>query len=102
MTVDCLRDGSPMAGQHIEVTVPEGWRLQSRTSDGCAFTITAAQFTGSARITASAKVQGKRFSAAFTVLSPEAAPGFPSAQNVERCPKCQGRQSCCLCGPEAG
>ena len=102
MTVDCLRSGAPAADAQIEVTVPEGWRLQSQTSDGCAFTITAAQFTGSERITVSARVQGKPFSAAFTILSPDAAPGFPSAQNVERCPKCQGRQSCCLCGPEAG
>jgi hypothetical protein len=102
MTVDCLRRGTPAAEAQIRVTAPEGWRLQTQTRDHRAFTITPAPFGSDAQLLMQAKTGGESYAASFTVLGSELAPGFPSAQNVERCPDCQGRQGACLCVKRGG
>jgi len=42
-------------------------------------------------------IGGEDYSAEFAALSPEGAPGFPSATNIEYCPVCQGRRGPCIC-----
>ena len=97
MTVTCHRRGEPVSEMSVEVSVPEGWRLRPRGDRKDEFEVTAPEFEGVSMLGVRVAVGGGNYRADFAVLSPEEARGFPSATNIERCPRCQGRKGTCIC-----
>jgi ADP-ribosylglycohydrolase len=96
MSVTCRKAGRPVAAE-IQIQAPEGWQARPVAGDSQAFEITAPPFTGAQQLELTARSGGQAYQAQFTILSPEAAPGFPSATNIEYCPVCHGRKGSCIC-----
>ena len=98
MWISLRMGGMPVNGSVI-LKVPKGWKtVKIDSPGGGSFTVTAGRFSGAVPMTVDAAIAGKQYSAKFVVFSPDAARGFPSAVNIEYCPKCQGRKGSCLCG----
>jgi ADP-ribosylglycohydrolase len=100
MTVECRRARRPVVDARVQVSAPKGWEVRPGEG-GQAFAVTAPAFERPAALRVAAATGGETYAAEFTVLSPAAAPGFPSAQNVEYCPRCQGRAASCICPRDA-
>ena len=89
----------------VRLEVPAGWRAE-RAGDGedeC-FDLTAPGMP-EARSTVGVTVDhaGGRSRAAFTLLGPAEARGWPSTKVVPKCPVCAGRAGACLCvSPDPG
>ena len=95
--VSLRREGRPVAGA-VALKVPPEWKAVKEGPESAGFEVTAGDFHESRILTVDAKIDGESHSAAFTVLAPEEAGGFPSSDNVEYCPRCQGRKGSCICG----
>ncbi len=96
LTVECRRRRQVLDDVRVEMRAPNGWEVK-RQEEPQAFVVTPAEFQEAAEIEITAAVGGEAYTAGFTVLSPSAAVGFPSARNVEYCPRCQARQGSCVC-----
>ncbi len=96
MAVECRRGGELVPGVEVNVEAPHGWEVRP-ASRGQTFAVTPSILEPSQIIGIRLNVGGEEYAADFTVLSPEAALGFPSARNVEYCPQCQGRKGSCVC-----
>lgn len=94
MSVSCELRGAPAEVTAISLEAPRGWTV---AAEGSAVRVTAPAFTGTAMLRVSARLGEESYQGEFAVLSPEAAPGYPSATNIEYCPTCQGRKGSCLC-----
>ncbi len=93
-TVTCRR-GADEVPATVALKAPSGWEVAS--CGGREFVITAPAYDKAKQLKVTAKVAGESYGAAFTLLSPKEATGFPAGRNVAYCPKCQGRLGCCLC-----
>jgi len=94
MSVSCRRSGRALRAQ-VNVETPAGWQVRATGSD--TFEVTPSAFEGVERLRVTVSVEGEARQAEFAVLSPSAAPGFPSATNIEYCPVCKGRKGSCIC-----
>lgn len=92
--VDCRRGGLRVECA-VSLGVPAGWAV--RALGAGAFEVVADAVADSNTITMSVEFGGTSYSAAFTVLGPGAAKGFPCAANIEKCPVCHGRLGSCIC-----
>ena len=96
VSVTCRRRGQAVPEARVEVRAPKGWAVRQEEA-GRSVEITAPGFRGSEKLSVTATVAGEAYRAEFTVLSPSAATGFPSATTIEYCPACQGRKGSCIC-----
>ena len=97
ITVSCRQNGASVKGQ-AKLHLPQGWQdLREESSDESSFHVTASETGGSNSIGVSVELEGRNYSAKFTVLGPDVATGFPSATTIEYCPKCSGRKGSCIC-----
>jgi ADP-ribosylglycohydrolase len=96
VTVTCRQGGRPVPAPQVELKVPPGWGMRAGEM-AAEFWVTPAGFDGAEKLAVRAAMGGQTYAAHFTVLSPEAGTGFPSATNVEYCPRCQGRLGACIC-----
>jgi len=94
VSVSCRKGGTPVTAE-TAIAAPAGWQLD----DGI---LTAPDFTGAATLTVTAVVDGHPHTASFTVFSPTATDGFPSARNIECCDACHGRKGTCACARQVG
>jgi ADP-ribosylglycohydrolase len=95
MSVTCRKSGQPIPISQVKVSAPRGWRV---APNAATFEVTAAGFEGIESLRVSVAIDGDRYGADFAVLSPDEARGFPSARNVETCPRCHARVEACICG----
>jgi len=95
MSVSCKKRGKAVAGA-AQAQAPAGWQVR-QGADAHVFEITPPEFDGPQKLAVRVQVEGQEYRAEFTVLSPRAAPGFPSAANIEYCPVCHGRKGSCIC-----
>ena len=93
MTVTCRNNATPVEVD-TRLVAPAGWQVGGM-SEG--FLVTAPEFTGSAVLTVRVETGSITRTADFTILSPSATDGYPSARQIEYCPVCQGRKGSCLC-----
>lgn len=99
MELRILKGSAPILAA-AKLQAPAGWTV--RALEGGVwpqFGVTAPEFTGAESLVVEAQADGRFPKARFTVLSPSAAPGFPSATNIEYCPTCHGRKGACVCAP---
>jgi hypothetical protein len=94
VSVSCRRSGRDLRAQ-VSVEAPAGWQMRATASD--AFEVTPSAFDGVERLRFTVSAEGEARQADFAVLSASAAPGFPSATNIEHCPACDGRKGSCIC-----
>ena len=97
LTITCAKIGQPAADVRVDMDAPDGWQVRRCGDAGQAFEVIAPVFDGIQRIAIRARIGAEDYSAEFAALSPEAAPGFPSATNIEYCPVCRGRRGSCIC-----
>ncbi|MFO8007044.1 MAG: ADP-ribosylglycohydrolase family protein [Candidatus Brocadiia bacterium] len=86
--------GRKLAGD-AELTAPDGWRVKHvEAADRQAFTVTAPDpgAGGELHVTLAGGAE-----ADFRILGPAEAEGYPAAENLPRCPECQGLEGYCLC-----
>ncbi len=95
LTITCRRDGQPLPTP-ADLDAPAGWTV--RRQGDAAFLVTPADYQGAASLRVRVRLNGEEYAADFAALSPDLAPGFPSATNVQYCPTCRGRAGACLCG----
>jgi len=93
-SVWCRRQEGAVAAK-VSLRAPAGWAVTAE-GDG-EFVVTAPAYDKAKTLRVAAVVEGRRYAADFTVLSPQEAAGFPAARNVAYCPKCRGRLGSCLC-----
>lgn len=97
LTVSGRRIGGSAACSRARLYAPPGWEVHEGEAGGQEFTVTPPAFEGIERLRVEIEIDGQRYSADFAALGPSEARGFPSLQNVEHCPVCQGRKGSCLC-----
>ncbi|HEX2950808.1 MAG TPA: ADP-ribosylglycohydrolase family protein, partial [Armatimonadota bacterium] len=91
VTVSCRKGGEKVHAD-IRITAPQGWAVAPREGCCCAMEITANAMNERNEVVVNAVIDGTTYQASFTVFSPEGTKGFPSAENIERCPVCGGRK----------
>jgi ADP-ribosylglycohydrolase len=96
--VRCRRSGRELQPSSVAVSAPDGWRVRSRGREAGLVELEPPSFEGIASLRVEVSVEGETYAATFAALSPSEAQGFPSAENVEYCPTCQGRKGTCICG----
>jgi ADP-ribosylglycohydrolase len=97
LTVGGRKIGRSAACSRARLHAPPGWEVREGEVGGREFTVTPPAFEGIERLRVEIEIDGQRHSAEFAALGSSEARGFPSLQNVEYCPVCQGRQGSCLC-----
>ncbi len=93
-TVTCRR-GAEEVPATVALKAPAGWEVANCGTGE--FTVTAPAYNKAKQLKVTAKIAGENYAAAFTLLSPKEATGYPAARQVAYCPKCQGRLGNCLC-----
>jgi len=100
VTVAC--DRPMLEAADVALAVPEGWSVTplSGTFD-CpqVFVLRADSVVDQSRIEVTANDMGIEVKAAFTMLGPGEAKGYPCNENVPRCNKCGARKEACICAP---
>jgi len=97
VSVTCRKGGSAVAPAKVELEAPAGWRVANSGLERGAFAVTPRDFSERRQLRVRVRTGKAVYAASFTVLSPAEADGFPSATNVEYCPKCRGRRGSCIC-----
>ncbi len=95
VTVSLSKKGQPVAGK-VALRAPAGWKVE-KAGENATFDVTASEVKDNNVIKVEVELEGKSYSAGFTVLGPNVAKGYPSATGVETCRKCGGRKGDCLC-----
>jgi len=98
VSVECRKGGVPVDSE-VELTLPAGWDLLDEYTAGIEtnFEVVASKLEDSSTFEVRVYLNGRTHTAKFVMLGPEAAKGFPSRDNVPRCPKCGGREGSCVC-----
>ena len=98
LAVECRKGGFPIEAE-VDLTLPDGWEILDRYSVGAeaAFDVRAAHVANANTIEVKAFLEGRTYSARFTVLGSGAAEGYASATQVDYCPQCGERKGSCLC-----
>jgi hypothetical protein len=91
--VDLFPDGT-------RLKAPEGWGVWPVEPD--CFLVTADAPADRNTLTIEADVEDASVRAAFTILGPGEAKGFPAGDNVAKCQKCGARAEACVCGRQDG
>jgi hypothetical protein len=94
-TMHASLDGATAGPDRLAVTAPAGVAVEWRC-DGC-FTVSAERVESDVHLTLRAADAGQELSGRFVLLAPTSAPGYPTMQNVPRCPKCGCRTETCVC-----
>jgi len=98
VSVECRKGGVPVDSE-VELTLPAGWDMLDEYTAGIEtnFEVIASKVEDSSTFEVRVYLNGRTHTAQFVMLGPAAAPGFPSRDNVPRCPKCGGREGSCVC-----
>ena len=95
LDVSFEQDGVDRLPDSTRLTAPTGWSVL-QVEPGC-FLVRADAPEDRNTLTVEADVEGETVKAAFTILGPGEAKGFPAGDNVETCPKCGARREACVC-----
>ena len=79
---------------------PKGWTVRTLEPVGCRarFEVACDSPAGRNELRVVAKIGKIEAKAAFTILGPDEAKGYPAGNNVATCPKCHARKEACVCG----
>lgn len=94
-TMHASLDGAILDASRVTVTAPAGVKVEWTGDDR--FTVSAANVNADVKLTLQTAAGGKMLAAEFLLLCPASAAGYPTMQNVPRCPKCQCRVEGCVC-----
>ncbi|MCK4283561.1 MAG: ADP-ribosylglycohydrolase family protein [Candidatus Brocadiae bacterium] len=97
--VSLTRDGEA-AREPVELIAPAGWAVEPVECAGCrpAFEVTAPDPEPLNDL--EVVVSGGTHRAAFRILGPQEATGYPATKNLPQCPTCQGLEGYCICTRE--
>ncbi|MCK4376117.1 MAG: ADP-ribosylglycohydrolase family protein [Candidatus Brocadiae bacterium] len=96
--VSLRQDGKPVR-RDVSLSASPGWTVTPVDGDDrTAFEVTAPELERFNDIEVAVLHDGTAAQrATFRVLGPQEAQGFPAAENLPRCPECQGLEGYCIC-----
>ena len=99
VSVSLARDDEAVAVQRAEIAAPDGWSVeQVGVEQGrWRFALRADEVADRGELSVTAHSAQGSVSAAFTMLGPGEAQGYPCNVNVPRCDKCGARKEACVC-----
>lgn len=99
LAVSVSKDDVPCAVSRIEVAAPAGWQadITHLEAGRWHFTLRASDVPDRSEIRITVHPVGQGLTAAFTVLGPGEAQGYPCGVNVPGCPRCGARKEACVC-----
>jgi hypothetical protein len=101
LAVSVSKDDVPCAVSRIEVAAPAGWQADVTHLEAGRwhFALRASDVPGRSEIRITVHPVGQSLTAAFTLLGPGEAQGYPCGVNVPGCPRCGARKEACVCKP---
>lgn len=99
LAISVSRDDVPCALSRIEVAAPEGWQADVLRLEAGRwhFVLRAPEVPARNELRIAAYPAGRTLRAAFTILGPDEAQGYPCNVNVPRCDRCGARKEACIC-----
>jgi ADP-ribosylglycohydrolase len=91
--ISLRRAGKSVDSAEIRLAGPKDWTLAAKGS--ATFGLRAKKVPANARVTVTIRLDGRKYSARFVLLSPDHVTGFQ--WGVERCRVCNARKGHCLC-----
>ena len=99
LSVSLTRDDVPLSVSRVELAVPDGWTAeQTFVQHGrWHFSLRADTVADRNELTVTAHAPDTQAAAAFTLLGPGGAQGYPCNVNVPKCDVCHARKESCIC-----